>query len=423
MPTHLSFLDDATDRFLRAFELHQELTSAEPHAREIRDAAACVCDLFVAIEKGLKHALTMVDPYLLLKKPDRAMILRMRRDMVSRPVPTIFCGREPLETIGMTASWEALQQVASTTVATAVLNDFERALERLAEVRNRAQHGELYEDVDDMLAAVDQVLARFSEVAAAFIPDWFSKLTNRNGQLESRLTAIQRQIDANWQVLIDHLRARGPISVSVEMYVTQEHGGQPLRVLIGGSDEHNQILGMTDVPGTDASGFLSMYLTKVQAGARYAARIARGLRTTESASSLGAVFLGRTTAPDKPLSLLEPGAIRVANASIWVSLKLPSVDPPNVRISAILLDFSVSFPNVSVVDGAVNGALECAVVRGARPERIVLSGRAYLDAEFCSNEDEPVGADGDGAGRSDREVTIRKLRMNLELAVETKPLT
>ncbi|MBX3223358.1 MAG: hypothetical protein KF795_22790, partial [Labilithrix sp.] len=89
-PEHLSFLDSAVEEFLNAFETHEVLTRLEGK-RSLQELGRCARNLYVALEKGLKHSLARIDPYLLLTKPEATKLRDLRRDLVHRPVPTIFC--------------------------------------------------------------------------------------------------------------------------------------------------------------------------------------------------------------------------------------------------------------------------------------------------------------------------------------------
>src|ERR1039457_7471538 len=113
MPTHISFLDEAVAEFLEAFELHQGLVTLKPEQRELRAIASCVRSFALALEKGFKHALATVDPYLLISKPDRNLLLQLRHDMNASPVPSIFCSRHPFETISLSQTWKTLREIAT----------------------------------------------------------------------------------------------------------------------------------------------------------------------------------------------------------------------------------------------------------------------------------------------------------------------
>src|SRR4051812_46749401 len=109
MPTYLGFLDDAIEEFADSFEDYQSLVASPPAELTLRRAAKCLRNFTLAVEKGLKHGLSVIDPYLLISKPDRGLLMNLRRDLEARAAPTIFCSREPFDTISLMQTWKTLR--------------------------------------------------------------------------------------------------------------------------------------------------------------------------------------------------------------------------------------------------------------------------------------------------------------------------
>jgi hypothetical protein len=392
MPAHLSFLDDATDRFLRAFELYEVLRKAAPEHAGISEAATSVRELYVALEKGFKHAVSSLDPYLLIAKPLPAVLLQIRQEMISRSVPTMFCTRVPFDTVGMRNAWTLLRELSDVTVADGVIAEFERGLKRLEEMRHRAQHGELYEEVEEMLARIEHVFARFLEVGEALLQEWLRRLFERNGQLEPRLRGIQRQIDAGWQVLVEYLRRHDRLLLTERLYVEWQAKSETLAVLMGNpSSDADRLLANTEIWVTSTSGLFSLFLTRQQADDTDAARRALSRGAPAEPSNAAGLFMAAmaAAAPSEQRAALVPldaGHIHIPTANAWLAVDLRDVSPSKLHLSASLLDFRVEFRDGMDVLGAASGVLDCAVVRGPdRPERITLSGSAHLRSEFNSS--------------------------------------
>jgi hypothetical protein len=407
MPSHLSFLEDAVDRFERAFTLHQAIVDNE-EGRELITAANCVRELYVALEKGFKHAVATHDPYLLLVKLDRTSLLNLRRDIGSRPAPNIFCCRQPLETVGMLDAWNTLRDLKQPALQDGVLGEFERSIKLLRDMRNRAQHGELYEDIDALLNPIELVLARFVEVCEAVVPEWVALLCARNGQLRSRLKGIESKIDASWQVLVDYLRDHGPVPLPSQLYVDVEDHADKASVLLGSVDskgDNGGILSGTDVAVSNATGLFSLFLTEQQAKDRLAARQASVLGAPDGLPP----FLGM---PSKPLVPLDAGSLLVPTATAWLTLVLPNIRPSRLRLlNTVLVDLRVELA-ATEPRGIASAVIECAVVKGTvRPARVLVNGPAFLDSEW-NLAAEP------GATPPSPEKTTRRLLIEWTMTVE-----
>jgi hypothetical protein len=376
LESYLSFLDEATYCFLDAFAVFETISGLAEKERTLAGMAPCVRGLYVAMEKGLKHAVSRIDPYLLIAKPDRTLLLDIRKDLVARQAPSIFCSRQPFETTSLVQTWDTLRSLDDGAVDADIVADFDRALRRVADLRNRLQHGELLSEVEEVRAAVEQLLARFKPIASEWAPDWLEAMCSRNGQLASRLQAIENKVDRNWQVLIDYLRTSGPIDASIVFFTMCGPERDSVETLFGKSSGGNSLLGGGTVPRSAVAGELfSAFLSEQQALDRRSERRRRR-------ALLEAAGLGAEGAPASALVPLDFGRITVASTNAWLSLHLPDVTPHQLSFSATLVNLTVQFDDADGLLGRAEGRIECSVQRGnACLESVDVIGVAYLDSE------------------------------------------
>lgn len=383
MPGHLTFRDDATEEFLAAFEIHRSLTTANGERPQLRTAVNGIRSLALALEKACKDAVATIDPYLLINKLDRALVLQLRRDISAKPVPTIFCSRQPFETITASQAWETLRDLRGSTIAPEALSAFDQAFKRLVDFRNRATHGEIFAEPEELVAVVDEVLARFASVVRVANPDWFEALAVRNGQLESRLKAIESKVDANWQVLIDYVEKHGALDLPITLYGNVEQSANIVSVLLGSEGgATNSILGQAHVPREDATGLFISFLTKQQADARYDARRRPAQKRSKQTDLLEALG-GTRLVVEKPLVPLDSGTLRITQGSGWLALYLEKISPGQLFLPVNIADLLVEFRDGSLPTGVVSGRLESVSSTGASVARtIAVSGTAILDSEW-----------------------------------------
>ncbi|MHB8050495.1 MAG: hypothetical protein ACYDHQ_04655 [Coriobacteriia bacterium] len=382
MAQHYSFIDDAVMCFGEAFKTYEAEAAKTEDKRTLPPLAACCRLLYVALEKGFKHSLANIDPHLLLAKPDRQLLLELRRDLIDRPVPTIFCSRQSFDTVGLTHAWDALRSLAPEALDEQAASDFDRALRRLVQVRHRAQHGEWFEEPEEVLAVVRQVFARFQSVMSSVAPEFLSHLIADNGQLQSRLHAIEADVDVSWQVLTDYLRERSVIRMVIDLFAVLPEEGENLSVLFGRNGVPNAMFGSGDVPLSMADGFFVATLTKAQAFDRYSER-KRRLAEADPA------VLRALPEGVEGIVPLETGHLSVPSTSAWLSLRLAPLVPPQLHASAMMTRFSIAFEDPDSVRGAVHGVLECAVRKpGTHTEAICVNGDAFVDLESYHEPDE-----------------------------------
>lgn len=408
MTQHYSFINDAANCFGEAFKLYEAQATKSEGECTLAPLAACCRLLYIALEKGFKDSLEKIDPHLLLAKPDRKLLLDLRHDILNRPVPTIFCSRQQFETLNLDQSWEALKLLLAVRLDEQVARDFDQSLKKLIKLRHRAQHGEWFEEPQFVLAVVRQVLARFHPVMSSLAPVFWTRLAADNGQLKSRLKAIELGVDSSWQVLIDYLRNHGNLRMEIDFFANLSADGEQLSVLFG-DDNRNYMLGRADIPLTMADGLFTSRLTKTQASDRYSERMRR---MTEAGID------GIKTLPDgvEGLPTLETGHLSISLTSAWLSLFLESIKPSQLYVSANLSRLQITFSNPDSAQGEVHGLLQCAVIKlGENPESIFIDGDAFFSSEFYSERASPqedVSSD----------VIQRSLRLALTLSLKQPSL-
>jgi hypothetical protein len=402
MPTHLSFLDDAVETFLEAFELHQSLVTSTPDTVSHRTAVICVRALALALEKGSKHALAGIDPYLLISKLDRNLLIQIRRDLLSRPAPSIFCSRQPFETISLLQCWETLRELRGHTIAPDATIAFDRALARLVAARNRAYHGEVFEELDELISIVDEMFARFASVMSALCPDWVTRLSERNGQILSRLRGIEAKVDAAWQVLVDYLADHGSLHFRNELYCIVPRNGEDLRLLFGASSGRG-ISASCDLPRALAKGQISQFLTKQQADERYS--VLRRLRSEHVGS-----------APEVESMLFESGTLSLPPTTVRLAFDLEGITPGRLFLNAELSALQLGSTDGGGANGSVSGLLRCLGVRGSTlPSAVRIVGTACLKQEMHMDED----LDDLNDGLCHPEQSVRTFDLDLQLLVAT----
>ncbi len=417
MTSHVPFSREATEEFLAGFNAYRQLEGLEPDKRDALTAAHCVRALYLGLEKGFKATVAGVDPFLLISKPDHQLLVQLRRDMITRPVPSIFCSREPFETLNMYQTWRLLCDIHPPEVDKSVLADFDRALDRLAKIRHRAQHSEFYEDLNDVLSLVEQLLARFREVVGALDPDWLQSLYARNGQLESFFRAIEQQIDGAWQVLLDYITRHGLLTVQTSLHLVQGSDSDSIEALFGatGPTQDRRLLGHGIIADRDASGLFALFLSPDQAWARRQAReYATGSEAAKPLFQTG-LLAGLLPTPDpspppKPLIPLDPGRVTIRTATGWLSVDLEKLSPRHLFLSVLLFDLLIEFPDPIRTEGRVTGRIESAVKRGpVTPRPITIQGTAQLLVEW--------GIEGDPNATPPKiPTTLRQLQLSLDLA-------
>jgi len=184
-PIHVPFLEDSVRLLARSLNIYrsQELLS-EPD-RDPFEIAAAIRDTYLAVEKLLKHIVAKVDPHLLIKKPEPAMLQNLRRDLLEQSAPSLFASRQWFESFDAKATLKIITDVLRPKVAERETQEFSATLEALAHSRNRAQHGELYDMSDALLLKMSRTLGALLTIVDTVSPEFLPKL-REGGRLRGR---------------------------------------------------------------------------------------------------------------------------------------------------------------------------------------------------------------------------------------------
>ena len=417
MPGYVSFLEDASQEFLSSFQAYRSVSTEVAERRSPLVLAQCIRGLYISFEKAIKHALNELDPYLLIQKPDAPLLLSLRKDLRARPVPSVFCSRQPFESPGMIQSWKIARALLQPAVDENTLTDFERGLGRLADLRNRAQHGEFYDDIPEVLGLVEQLLARVRVIFHAVCPQFLQQLYQRNSQLESLLRGIENRIDAAWQVLLDYLVNHGAIVTAARVNTLQDSPNGPLTVFFGDS---SAVLGTgltanIKVPIADAEGLFGTWLTSAEASARHVARTLERMRRegqerpSGSLSPLLASLFGKTESSTRmPVEPLDTGRLHIKAGAGWLSLQLAQLSPPFLTLSVLFDDWIFAFESPNVVEGLVTGLLRTSVsTTGVVPAAVSVKGTIQLVNEWGMDPDPAIPQYPNGATWRDLEASLQ----------------
>lgn len=284
----------------------------------------------------LKHIVAKVDPHLLIKKPEPAMLQNLRRDLLEQSAPSLFASRQWFESFDAKATLKIITDVLRPKVAERETQEFSAALEALAHSRNRAQHGELYDMSDALLLKMSRTLGALLTIVDTVSPEFLPKLREVDDAAVSTLRAIQKAIDGAWQILRDYLDEFGELEVKGDVFIVLEEATANLRWLAA-----PPINSETKIAPGDASGF---FLRPVSADqARHSEVGHAGLLFTPSPPKMGLVPL-------------EPGEFQTKPGLGFWTPELTRKKGRSLGVGVILLVFKVSFEQDNP-EGKVVGVL------------------------------------------------------------------
>lgn len=416
MNQYISFREDAVAEFLAAVSYFSSAKIASASPKSAAMLARCLRVLHLAYEKAIKDAVCTIDSHLLFVKPEPKLLLDLRRDLRARPAPTVFCSRQPVVTFGLIPIWQVARDLFEAS-SDPVFSDFERALKRLSDLRDRAQHGEYYESADDVLAVVNQLLARtrpvFSVLNATFLADVYAQ----NNQIESQLVGIERDIDAAWQVLVDYLSSHGDLRIEQDLICDQHGLTDEITLYFGGTDAaaDARFFARVDVPVTVATGVFGLFLTPEQSELRMTQR--KLIQTAQTRSlATGEVIEGVVPGAkplNPPLLPLDAGSIRLDGLTGWLRLLLPRITPSSLSLNAVFENLELRFDDGLAADGVLSGRLRSALsLNNDLAEPIEVSGTVHLTLEGALPEDLTEGA-------SQSASTLRRFRIVLGLTARS----
>jgi hypothetical protein len=412
MPAHLTLLSDAVQEFISAFAAYRSLEGNKRGRNSGHTAAVAVRSLYIAFEKAFKHALALRDPYLVVDKLDPKLLASIVKDRHARPVPSVFCVRPRFDTIGEARAWEIVQDQLLGSVDRSSLSSFSQAFARLCETRHKVQHSELYEDLDEVVSSIEQVLQGVRGILGTVSPEFLQQCYRRNAQLESRLAALENKLDGAWAVFCDFLsRRREPFQIQLHATsITVPDGTTQLLFKKETGGTRAELTTSSLLPSGAASGLFAEHLDSTAMRAREARRSVfdgASARVDAGAGYRGISLLGTSRPKQGPLLPVVSGRIEVPAGAAWLSLHLPRVRPPSLNMRFFQYGLVLEFGSGESVDGSLQGFMLPPVIKDMEHvQRIAFGGVLHLEKEYQVDSDEERGYWESGA-------TIRHLTANI----------
>jgi hypothetical protein len=405
MPIHLSFLDAAAKAIVDGIRIHDAQFSRDEAGRDAYQLARAIDSVHLGTDKLLKHIVSAVDPYLLLKNPRPEVIRDIRGAILHGGASSMFTSGVRVETLDAEPMAKVIRDVIRPSIPDADMSAFIDALQAVVSLRNHVQHGELFGDSDRMLANLRRLLGGVYALGASVCPEFLRAVRELDGQAESRLKAYKDEIDGAWQVLLDYLAAHGSIALSISVDVWLPSADEPNRVLVSRRGYSGDRLSfMATVSDTHSHGlFRRLFPIGGSLG-----RALRRVSTDDLADDLGidqtqpskprgilAALTEYVPPPRKAILPLDEGELRVESVLGQVSVHLPKLEKRSYLTANVLFsDFTVKLLGSEFV-GSVRTVLLPA--RGTTRRTITVSGKIQLYGEYVLSEpdeklDLPSGA-------------------------------
>lgn len=218
--SHLSFIEHSAAATVEAIRLFSAESKKVSDKRDFIRIASGLRELHLGFEKLIKHCLAEIDPYLLLSRPDPGFIRSVRKEVISLNAPSIFAVRQRVVTLTLDEAWNVLLDVAPPALPAQKVTAFSFSVKALTEVRNMAQHGELFFESDELLKIQEDVLSGLRIISDAICPDYVDRLITRNKNVVTALRAIEERVDSGWILLNDFLKKRKRLVVDFGMHAT-----------------------------------------------------------------------------------------------------------------------------------------------------------------------------------------------------------
>jgi len=406
MPVYFGFLDGALHALLDSLDGLEALLAQAVEKRDTYRLSRTIDSAHLATERLLKHVVAEVDPYLLLMSPNHEMLKVLRKAVVHRDTPTIFSSSARFDTVKPSALAKLVPDVTHPTIDPTLYGPFENAFTAVTSLRNMVQHGELYGDSDELLAAVKRLLAELLPVMQAISPDGLEKLRGIRGQAESRLKALKVELDGSWVVLTDYLKAERTVTIESKLYLTTPPEGNALTLVIAPKVVGtNAISAFFSLPASAAVGFFGRALSKSELETRQRLRsLERGVPSVLQALWLGsssqspvanshnlglgaALSQSAVATPTAPLWPLEAGNMLVDVAPASLSLHLEGIkNSEYLNVSIALVKLHAQFAPTET-RGSIDGLLLPAVRAGISPALpIRMSGGIDMTGEYFVEE-------------------------------------
>jgi hypothetical protein len=388
MEYHYTLIEDATHNFRTAFSIYERLrdslgdlsTSGNTSMRSLAD---CGRALYVAFEKGFKHVLVSIDPHLIISKYDRKLLLNIWREQRARPKPNILCLGTTFETLNMLEAWELVSDLLKASIPDAISSQFSSTLPLLAQIRNRAQHGEIWADPEDVYALFERIFASSHELIVHISSEWLQRLCSEYDNLESRLRAVRDKVDAAWQILLDHVSSVGVLRVNIGGWIIHESSSGLARLLIGGERPGDSVYFSLVGENVDASGLFAQPLTEEQCRARREERSIHADNFENDANRYGLAALTQSAniqhpVADRPIAPLVAGRI-VCRAALGTLCIIAS---RRSYVSIRAMEWAIAFSDPLRPEGTISGLLESAKAMATDATCLEMIGQATLISEF-----------------------------------------
>jgi len=287
LPVYLTFLDHAVASTAEALRLLSgEERKSEPK-REAPKLALAIQQGHMAVEKLLKHVVSVVDPYLLLEQINSKFLRDLRKEVRSQELPTIFATRAHLVSSNAEQAWGVLKEVIGPAIDADTASSFEAALKGLSILRNQAQHGELYGEFHEAVNVLKRTFSKLPAVSSVVCPEFLQLLEEKHLTQYAELRAIEQAVDAAWWALRAFLmKGKGKrIKIPLTIHVTirpniptvdltiSRHGGSTLGYIPSSPGKGESGLSLSaEVEMERVSGLFGKIITPEQATERDAAR-------------------------------------------------------------------------------------------------------------------------------------------------------
>ena len=397
IPMYLSFLDDAAQAFVVGFAVYERQLALDPNKRDARSVAGAIIDIHTAIDKGTKHALSLVSPTLIITKPDAKLIQEVFKTQRATNAPSIFATATHHETLSMMGVLNRARGVLSPDISADIWDQFSKACEELHLHRNQAVHGELFGDSTDLIGTLTRVLSRFRPVMLELCPRLLEIVFEKNNQLESRLKGVENELDTAWQVLLDYVAENRGITIPFAFYLSLLPSQEGLNILFTRVEPLGPgVTGEAMIPGSAASGLFVRALPSEHA---------RFWRTpapkgeTQRYAGIGAMLAEVHTSQnvgEYGLIVAEDGALSISQTSVWASLSLENLNKPYLSAAAVIVDLRVA-ASAEIEAMTVKGRLKAGRTLTALQDagELLVTGTVYLKAEFVYEDaigDSPAGS-------------------------------
>lgn len=404
MPIHLSFLDAATKAIADGIRTHDIQFARDEERRDAYQVARAIDSVHLGADKLLKHIVSKVDPYLLLKNPRPEVIRDIRGSMLHGGATSMFTSGVRIETLDAEPTAKVIRDVIRPSIPDADMSAFVDALQAVVSLRNHVQHGELFGDSDRMLANLRRLLGGLYALAVSVCPDFFDALRKVDGQAESRLKAYKDEIDGAWQVLLDYLATYGALALSMSLDVWLPSADEPNRVFVSRGYSGDHLSFRTTVSDTHSHGLFRRSLPIGGSLGRALRRVstddlAEALRIEEPRSNQPFDILSALTEyvspPKKAILPLDEGELRIDSVFGQVSVHLPKLGKRSYLTANVLF----SHFSVVLIGDELEGSVRTKVLptRGATHSEIDVAGKIQLYSEHVISEpneklDLPAGA-------------------------------